>query len=952
MSLRAAAAMAIAAIFVLLPIAAGAATRYDPRLRFSTISTQRFDIHFHQREEAIARRLASFVEDAAAEVDRSVGAAVGRVQVILVDQNDLANGWATPLPYNTIEISAAPPASDNLIGNTSDWLRLVFIHEYAHIAHLSRAGGWINGLRRGFGRMPLLFPNLYQPIWAIEGIATWQESTLTREGRVVAGDFRLLLDRAADAKRFDPIDRANGGNVDWPGGHGPYLYGGYFHDFLARKYGADSIHALAAETGRRVPYLGSRAYKKIFGRSLGQLWEDFETATDAAGSAAGETQAVRLTHHGFQVSTPRFARDGRLFYSLATPHAFPALMALPRPAPASPGSAAEPRQIATRYLGGAIGVSDGRLIIDELELVQSVALQSDLYGLDLKTGDRVRLTREARAADPDVSPDGSTIVCTIQMADRRALATMPLGVGSGVTSPQLLISETGVEFAAPRWSPDGRSLAAERRTLGGPAEIVLVDVASKQVRTLATLPGGRSGSPAWMPDGAHVLFTGAVGADPFQIYRASVSTSAISRLEGTGRSAQAPDVSADGARVVFVGNTSDGYDLFTLSLDDALWTPVEMSGTEAPNTALRDQLLSPELAVQPYSPLPTLAPTFWTPTVESDADELVIGAATGSADALGRHAYGVEVGWSVRARPDWGVAYAYDRWRPTLFASYTDDTDGWREGDVRTREVESGVLMAWRRVRSVRSVLASAHVSDDEYDCAVCTAPVHTVVRRTSGRGGVAINNARQFGYSISAEEGGRWSATAEGSHGRVRPISSGEVVGTGVALTTDARYYWRLVGPHDVLAIRAAAAGSLGDDAAAQLFSAAGSGPAAAGFGFGLDAIGLLRGFDEDDVVNTRAAVINVDYRLPLWRVGRGWGTVPVFLRAIHGAVFFDAGQAWSKNIRWSDTRTSLGVELSADTVVGFGLPVTFTAGTAVRYDGTTDKARLVAFARIGRAF
>jgi outer membrane translocation and assembly module TamA len=97
---------------------------------------------------------------------------------------------------------------------------------------------------------------------------------------------------------------------------------------------------------------------------------------------------------------------------------------------------------------------------------------------------------------------------------------------------------------------------------------------------------------------------------------------------------------------------------------------------------------------------------------------------------------------------------------------------------------------------------------------------------------------------------------------------------------------------------------------------------------------------------------VINVDYRVPLWRVGRGWGTVPVFLRTVHAAVFFDAGQAWSNTPRWGDTRTSLGVELSADTIVGFGLPLTFTAGAAVRFDGATERSRLVGFARIGRAF
>src|SRR5688572_4561136 len=88
-------------------------TRYDPRLRFRTLSTPRFDIHFHQGEDGVARRLAAFVDDAAARVDRAVGAAVGRVQIILVDQHDLSNGWATPLPYNTIEISAAAPAVES-----------------------------------------------------------------------------------------------------------------------------------------------------------------------------------------------------------------------------------------------------------------------------------------------------------------------------------------------------------------------------------------------------------------------------------------------------------------------------------------------------------------------------------------------------------------------------------------------------------------------------------------------------------------------------------------------------------------------------------------------------------------------------------------------------------------------------------------------------------------------
>ena len=137
-------------MIILLAAMAGpldAANRYDPRFRFRTISTPRFNIYFHQGEEALARRLARIAEEVAGKLRAELGAPGGRVHVILVDQTDLSNGWATPTPYNLIEITAAAPSGDSSIGNTDDWLRLVFSHEYTHIVHLDKARGWIGGLR-------------------------------------------------------------------------------------------------------------------------------------------------------------------------------------------------------------------------------------------------------------------------------------------------------------------------------------------------------------------------------------------------------------------------------------------------------------------------------------------------------------------------------------------------------------------------------------------------------------------------------------------------------------------------------------------------------------------------------------------------------------------------------------------------------------------------------------
>src|SRR6187401_2232281 len=109
---------------------ASAAGRYDPRLRFRTIRTAHFDIHAHQGEEPMARRLAAMVERIRTRFAPVMGVARGRVQIILVDQTDASNGWATPVPYDTIEITAVPPPPATLIGNATDWLEIVFAHEY------------------------------------------------------------------------------------------------------------------------------------------------------------------------------------------------------------------------------------------------------------------------------------------------------------------------------------------------------------------------------------------------------------------------------------------------------------------------------------------------------------------------------------------------------------------------------------------------------------------------------------------------------------------------------------------------------------------------------------------------------------------------------------------------------------------------------------------------------
>lgn len=928
----------IAALVVLVSVAfvpaADGATRYDPHLQFRVLRTPHFTIYWHQGEQAEARRLATLAEQVRAALEPDLGTVPTRVHVILVDQSDLSNGWATPIPWDAIEITARPPSLESSIGNTTDWLRLVFTHEYTHVLHLDRSRGLMRAVRRVFGRVPIAFANTFLPEWQVEGIATFEESRQTSEGRVRSGDFQMIVDAAARAGRFEPRGRVAGGLDDWPSGNGAYAYGSSFHQYLADRFGAQRIAALRDATAGRLPYFGAGAFKNVFGESLADLWRDF-----GASRAANETRsatdeaATRLTYSGFDVTA--LTLTGDLFYAVSTPHGYPSLMRL------TPGAA--PRRIAWRFAGDRTTVQGDWVVFDQVAPVRSVAWYSDLYAVRLDGSDVHRLTDEARAAEPAFSPDGMRIACVVERGGHRALATLAFHPGRTAT-PEVLLDEPGSDFDGPQWSPDGQRLLAERRR-NGRFEIVQVDVASHAVQTLVA-SRARVATPVWLSSDG-VLFSAELPNAASNVFAIDLQTKVITRVTDSVTGARFPQMSRDGRTLFYVGYTLEGSDIFSVPTDADAWPVVDSRvfdlSTDTHESTNTDVAVPSSAA---YSPWPTLKPAYWTPVIYTDGGELNVGAGTAMSDVLGRHAYGAQSAWSSRVRPDWSVSYAYDRWRPTLFANYSDDTDPVRGGEIRSQQFQGGALLPFRRLRRTETLFGAL---DFERDGLTCDGPCRTRAtssRRAAVQLGWLHDTRRLFGYSISAEEGlslsGSFESTATGLGSDV----------DAQAAIADARAYHRVGGGHTVLAVRGSAAVAWGALDDRRVFSAGGSGPAGGLFGFDRNAIGLLRGFDPDDVIATRAAVVNVDLRFPLVRAQKGGGTLPVFVRTIHGAVFVDAGSAWDHTFRRRDLRTSSGGELSIDLVLGHYLPITFACGAAWIHDPVASRDGAALFARIGRAF
>ena len=211
------------------------------------------------------------------------------------------------MPWNAIEIDAVPPTGADSIGNTDDWLTYVFTHEYAHVLHLDRSVGWAVLARALFGRTVIGFPNLSLPLWQIEGFATLVESE-GGQGRLHAGDFREIVDAGARAGRAEPLDRVNGGLIAWPSGQGWYAYGARFQEFLVARYGRERLVELANRTAARIPFITSGAFKAVYGKSLGELWREFEADGRRTSPVAPPTRLTPPTQ--LPTHAPRLHRRG------------------------------------------------------------------------------------------------------------------------------------------------------------------------------------------------------------------------------------------------------------------------------------------------------------------------------------------------------------------------------------------------------------------------------------------------------------------------------------------------------------------------------------------------------------------------------------------------------------------------------------------------------------------
>ncbi|MDE3001430.1 MAG: hypothetical protein OXU79_20325 [Gemmatimonadota bacterium] len=987
---------AIPALFVLVAICTSPASaqRVPPDESWRTLETEHFRVTFPERLEDLARRAADRAEWAHATLsDQFVQGPQGTIDLVVTDHTDVSNGYATPFPSNRIVLYARPPVDSFLLGNFDDWMELLIVHELTHIFHLDRRGRY--SLRGLFGRIPVPvfgFPAITTPLWVIEGIATWYESALTGEGRVLGTYHNMVLRTAALEGRFESIGQAGGWSPQWPGGLRVYIYGSMFFEHLMRKYGRERMSAFVkAVEGQWIPYRLDAAGRSAFGASLSSEWtawaNDWKTEAaelDARLSRFGAiSEPERLTGGARYALYPRVSPDGSaLFYRRSDGRSDPRLTSI-----ALNGGA---ESTVARIRGGRFAFTPGGdVLVAQLESSGRYRLFSDVYRVT-RDGAMDRLTNGARLTAPSAGPDERAVAVS-EGEGASGLDRVDTRTGAVET---LVRPEAGVHWAFPAVSPDGQWIAATRWE-GGHHDVVILDAGGGLVSRV-TEDRALDFAPAWSAGGRWLLWS-SDRTGILNVFAARVDSGRAGppvMLTNVRTGAAWPSVDPSGQWLYFSGYHADGWEIERMPFNPAAAPPAPRYTADSTHTAAGMTAAQVASAVEErrvraggpardYSPSSTLGPRYWLPygtlslsgagngaSSRTKALGGSIGGLTSGVDLVGRHAYSVgariylPAGGYSGGRGAGFLSYRYyGLGDPALGLSLSQN---WDEERVRVRERNGGaaadtmfILERARRAfvsttfarprvwRAISVTLSGGLLREDREaldtglrpaDLSKFDSPHSTLGEIAAG---FSATTARTHAFQMGGAAGASFSIRATRRIDLAKEPSDDRSVD---AVTGDFRTYAKLPGggfAAPVLALRASAGEARGPDSGRGYFQVGGVSRR----------LFPVRGYESTQRSGRRAWTASLELRLPAALVNRAIRTPLLHFDRAFLTLFADAGNAWGRDYSSQNTPEPL-LSAGAEIVYDFGVlyvPIRFRAGAGY---GFTDPKGAVPYLLLGTSF
>ncbi|MFC1496483.1 hypothetical protein ACFL52_03615 [Candidatus Margulisiibacteriota bacterium] len=899
-----------------------AAVQYDPAYTWRTIETAHFSIHYHDGLEKLAEEFAPQAE----EVHRKLAPFLRhtpemKTNVVLVDNVDYGNGWATVIPGPLVSLYVTNTGSNLSPYSYKNWLKYVFFHEYTHVLNMDTIGPASKLTKMIFGRV--IFPNSIAPGFMLEGLAVYMESHFYDGGRIFNPRFEALLRMDILEDNMKSIDQAAINTVRWPGKNLWYVYGSYFFEYLSETYGQHKITDLNLRYGDYILYSGiDQAFRAIYGKSLIRLWDDWiiyeKEKYNLQKQALQDDHFIKpdkLTSSGHYNLQPIWSEDSEnIYYAERDYSNYPAIKKYNLNLRKSEKVAEQP------LFEDNLDLLGQKLIYSKGTVQNNFYFHKDIYVLDIKNKKKKRITEGRRAADPAFSPDGKLIVFTELIQGSRYLRIIENGkiapIGDNVP---------GVSYFHPVFSPNGRSIVAAK-WVEGDQSLYQIDLESGREEKLIDF--GLCGNPSFSADGDYILFdsdkTGVAN-----IFALRLEDRQLFQVTGVLGMALMPAVSPDGEKITFVNYSSNGYDLALIPFDPSRWREVELQRSKVKDKKPKINENKYSVRKTDYNPLPALIPKLWLPLSVIDENGRHTAIYTQGIDSLQQHYYQAQLSYDWAAdRPIYQIAYLNNQLLPQISVQITDFPLAY--------SWDGGTRVYWERYSSQQLLFSFVdQVVFEDYDGQSISVGLENIQLTSistlstlstqpslgSFRGLLfkyRYSNARSYAKSISPEEGIDCSLTA-GIY--LKGLSSSYNLNR---YKLHSNFYHKLPN-NNVLALLHSTYANQGDIIIQQ------------GYWWNTQPV---RGYISDSFAGNKGSLVSLEYRFPISYPEKGLGYGYTFFDKLHGALFLEAGGATFNQINTISFSKSYGAEITLGTINGFNFaPADFTLGFAEGLDAGGEK-------------
>ena len=595
--------------------------RTHPELKWQTLETEHFNIHYHEGIEAIAEKGALIAEQTYQPImDQLQIENFGKTDIVFSAEDEIMNGFAMPSKQIFIWVSQNDVAGH--FAGSDKWLKMVLTHEFQHVVQFQAQRTWAG-----------IFGGITIPAWWLEGMAEY----MTEVWRVGRSDSRMKIHTYRNTmNQLDAHDD----------GYAKVLY-------LAWKYGDSTLvniskHRLFLQ-GDKYPYWYD--FKKAFKAGTGQTLEAFDEEW---------RRAMNTYYYGYkaQKETPS---------EIGEPLPLPGFSSV-RSASISPNSAAiavvgrrhskmrdyglyiqntdSARQVQEIYFGRFNGnptwsPDSKQLILSEYHRGSHGSLLNDLRLVDVTTKKKSWITQNFRALHPVFSHDGQGVFYVAHPSETTQIFYQDIESGKRV---QLSHFEGDVQVQNLDLSPDGQMLAFMIQDIIGDVDIAIMNRDGSDFHKVTNDPE-EDVYPVWSSDASAIIYTSYRNSTP-NLYRIELDSLTITqmtdvaegiyskqRLPGTNSIVASTLADVDTVRIRAVRD-----DRVAPILGLQIREPFQAWRTKSPDIMVPkvDYSLKPEIeAHHSYQALKTIRPLFKLIWPVGDA-LLLLGAAE---DALGKHIF-------------------------------------------------------------------------------------------------------------------------------------------------------------------------------------------------------------------------------------------------------------------------------------------------------------------------